>query len=194
MSDVRRRALISDRELLRPLPERVVALLEALDAPPRLAAHLRAVHDVACQLVEWVEKNYAAVELNSSLALFGAATHDVGKVLHPEELSGPGSEHERDGYELLVARGVDSDTARFARTHAAWTEPGIGFEDLLVSLSDKVWKGKRVPELEQLVVDQLAAVSGLEAWEVFMGLDEELDRIAAGADGRLAFQNGYPVR
>ena len=35
---------------LRPLPERVSLLLRELDAPPRLAAHLRAVHDVAAGL------------------------------------------------------------------------------------------------------------------------------------------------
>jgi hypothetical protein len=35
---------------LRPLPDRVAQLLWNLGAPPRLAAHLRAVHDVAYQL------------------------------------------------------------------------------------------------------------------------------------------------
>ncbi|MFJ4654004.1 HD domain-containing protein [Nocardia sp. NPDC088792] len=192
-SDVRQRALTDDPGLLRPLPGQAVALLDALDAPPRLAAHLRAVHDVAVQLVAWVETNYSTMEFDSDRVLFGAATHDIGKVLHPAELSGPGSAHEQDGYELLIARGIAPAAARFARTHAAWREPGIGFDDLLVSLSDKIWKGKRVAELEQLVVDRLAVVSGREPWEVFMGLDEELERIAAAADGRLAFQNGYPV-
>ncbi|MGS2810489.1 hypothetical protein [Nocardia sp. MW-W600-9] len=66
-------------------------------------------------------------------------------------------------------------------------------EDLLVSLADKVWKAKRVSELEQLVVQHLAAIDGQQSWQVFMTLDDELDRIAADADRRLAFQASYPV-
>jgi hypothetical protein len=30
-------------------------------------------------------------------------------------------------------------------------------------------------------------------WQVFMALDDELDRISATADRRPAFQAGYPV-
>lgn len=41
---------------LRPLPERAAALLRSLGAPPRLAAHLRLVHDVAYELADWVER------------------------------------------------------------------------------------------------------------------------------------------
>ncbi|MFF5970515.1 hypothetical protein ACFY7C_03210 [Streptomyces sp. NPDC012769] len=35
---------------LRPLPERAAELLRELAAPPRLVAHLRAVHDVSVRL------------------------------------------------------------------------------------------------------------------------------------------------
>ena len=154
-------------------------MLESLDAAPRLGAHLRAVHDVACELVDWVATNYGGVEVDREAVLFGAATHDIGKVVHPEELSGPGSAHEQDGYQLLIERGVSEELARFARTHASWTESGVGLGDLLVSLADKIWKGKRVPELEQLVVQRLAAASGEEPWQVFMSMDDELTRITA---------------
>lgn len=83
--------------------------------------------------------------------------------------------------------------ARFASTHASWTAVGVSVEDLLVSLADKVWKAKRVPDLEELNTARLAASSGQQPWEVFMALDDVLDRIAADADGRLAFQASYPV-
>jgi hypothetical protein len=59
----------------------------------------------------------------------------------------------------------------------------------VVSLADKIWKAKRVPDLEQLVVARLDG----EPWEAFMALDDELDRIAATADHRLAFQSSYPI-
>lgn len=178
---------------LLPLPDRVVELLSELGSPPRLAAHLRAVHDVAHQLVDWVEQRCPALSLDREAVLFGAATHDVGKTVHVSELSGPGAAHEEAGRTLLLAHGVAPELARFAATHASWARPDVGLEDLLVSLADKVWKNKRVPELEDLVVARLAEASGRAVWEEFMALDEVLARIGDGADERLAFQASFPV-
>lgn len=178
---------------LRPLPDQVAALLGELDAPPRLAAHLRAVHDVAFRLCDWFGESCPELRLDRDAVLYGAATHDIGKVVHTAELSGPGSAHEERGHALLLERGVDARLARFARTHASWAGPGIGIEDLVVSLADKVWKAKRVPDLEQAVVERVAAARGVEPWEAFLALDDVLDRIAATADARLAFQARYPV-
>jgi hypothetical protein len=188
------RALTSASEPpLRPLPDRVSRLLRDLDAPPRLAAHLRAVHDVACQLLDWLDRRYPDLPVDRDAVLFGAAAHDVGKTIHTLELSGPGADHERAGHRLLLDHGVEERLARFARTHASWTEPEIGIEDLLVSLADKVWKGKRVPDLEQLVVDRLGAAARQPGWEAFMHLDDVLNRIAEDADQRLAFQSSHPI-
>jgi hypothetical protein len=178
---------------LRPLPDRVVGLLTEVSAPPRLAAHLRAVHDVAVDIVGWVGEHYPAARVDAEAVAFGAATHDIGKTLHPVELSGPGAEHEPAGETLLRRHGVEERLARFARTHAAWDGPDVEIDDLLVSLADKVWKGKRVPDLENRVVERLAASSGEQAWEAFMRLDDLLDRIAAGAEQRLSFQSGHSV-
>ncbi|WP_395358667.1 HD domain-containing protein [Streptomyces sp. YH02] len=178
---------------LRPLPSAVAELLESLDAPPRLAAHLRAVHDVAVLLVDWLVEHCPGLEVNRAAVLFGAATHDIGKAVHVDELSGPGSAHEEAGRELLLAHGFSPSLARFAGTHAAWTAPGRTLEDLLVSTADKVWKNKRVPELEDLVLARLTEASGGERWEEFLALDELLGGIGDGADHRLAFQAAFPV-
>ncbi|MEU6253487.1 HD domain-containing protein [Streptomyces sp. NPDC047043] len=178
---------------LRPLPDQVARLLRDLDAPPRLAAHLRAVHDVAHQLVDWMAREHPSVQLDREAVLFGAATHDIGKTAHPAELSGPGSAHEAAGRELLLAHGIAPELARFAASHATWTRPGIGLEDLLVSVADKIWKGKRVQELEDLFVARLAEASGRTAWEEFLSFDDLLTAIGQDADGRLAFQAAYPV-
>jgi len=59
----------------------------------------------------------------------------------------------------------------------------------VVSLADKIWKAKRVPDLEELVVARLPG----EPWQAFSELDDELTRIAATADDRLAFQSAFPV-
>lgn len=179
---------------LRPLPAHVAELLRRVDAPPRLVAHLRAVHDVAGLLVDWVQRDCPALEFDRDAVLFGAATHDIGKSLHPAELSGPGARHEAAGRELLLAHGVEAELARFAGTHASWAEPGTGFEDLLVALADKVWKDKRVPQLEDLVVARLAEAGGRPAWEVFLSLDSFLTAVGEDAGLRLAYQASHPVR
>lgn len=184
MTDLLRAAL--DAPDFAPLPSRARELLETLGAPPRLAAHLRVVHDVAVALTGWAADR---VPFDAEAVLFGAATHDVGKVLHPAELSGPGSAHEPAGHALLLAHGVPERLARFAGTHGSWTAAAVTVEDLLVSLADKVWKGKRVPGLESRFAGFLAG----EPWEAFTVLDDELARIASEADSRLAFQGSYPT-
>ncbi|MFF2778867.1 HD domain-containing protein [Streptomyces sp. NPDC058052] len=178
---------------LRPLPPEVAELLRSLEAPARLAAHLRAVHDVAVELADWVGDRYPGLAVVRDAVLFGAATHDVGKTLHPEELSGPGSAHEAAGRDLLLDHGFAPDLARFAATHATWDGPAVTIEDLLVSTADKIWKDKRVPDLEDRLVQALAAASGREPWEEYLALDDLLTRLGAGAAHRLAFQAAFPT-
>lgn len=64
----------------------------------------------------------------------------------------------------------------------------------MVSTADKIWKNKRVTELEDLLVARLARESGRERWQEYLALDELLSRIGAGAEQRLAFQGAFPVR
>lgn len=177
----------------RPLPPLASALLRDRDAPPRLAAHLRLVHDVAVSVTAWLPTAFPAAVFDREAVLFGAATHDIGKTVHIAELSEPGSAHEPAGEALLRSAGVEPRLARFAGTHGSWLAPGRGLDDLLVSLADKVWKGRRQADLEQLVVDHLVAVSGQEPWQVFLRLDDHLSGLAEEADARLAFQNAYPI-
>ncbi|MEU3493237.1 HD domain-containing protein [Kitasatospora cineracea] len=180
-----------DLELL-PLPDEAVALLTGAGAPPRLVAHLRLVHDVAARLADWTAERCPELAVDRSAVLFGAATHDIGKAVHRSELSGPGSAHEPAGRELLLAAGVAPELARFAAGHADWG-PSSTAEDLLVALADKVWKDKRVPELEDLLVGALARAGGGERWAWFLALDELLTAIGADADPRLAYQARHPL-
>ncbi|RJQ78611.1 HD domain-containing protein [Pseudonocardiaceae bacterium YIM PH 21723] len=172
------------------LPDRACALLTSLNAPPRLVAQLRVVHHVAVDLTGWLG---GLLEFDREAVVFGAAVYDIGKVLHFDELSGPGSAHEETGYTLLRERGVPERLARFARTHGRWRRPGVALEDLLVSLADRVWRGERPAELEHLVVGRVAAEVGREAWEVFLGLDDVLTEITAQAGARVAFVRRHPV-
>jgi hypothetical protein len=164
--------------------------------PPgtRLAAHLRAVHDVAAQLLAWLHRHHPTLAVDHHAVLFGAATHDIGKVEHPEELSGPGCAHEPAGHQLLLRHGVAEHLARFALTHAQWNRDEATTEELLVSLADKIWKGKRAADLEQRIVQRLTTANGGQLWETFLSLDDVLTGITEDAEARLAFQASCPVQ
>ncbi|WP_324607593.1 hypothetical protein [Streptomyces sp. NRRL WC-3742] len=62
-----------------------------------------------------------------------------------------------------------------------------------MSLADKIWKGKRVTDLEQLMIERLAEAGRQRPWEAFVALDDVLDHIAQDAERRLAFQAEHPV-
>ncbi len=171
------------------LPPLAAELLRAVGAPPRLAAHLRLVHAVAERLLDWLAARHPAVAVDGHAVRFGAATHDIGKVLHPDELSGPGRRHEAAGRDLLIRYGVPAHLARFAATHGSWDAEEAGLDDLLVSLADKIWKGARVESLEERVAGHL----GGPPWEGFPAVDDLVRDLAAGADERLAFQAAYRV-
>jgi len=184
-----RRALADPAVL--PLPPPAAELLDALDAPPRLAAHLRAVHHAAHAITERLATQ--GLHADRDAVLFGAATHDIGKVRHVEELSRPGHAHEPAGQEILIQYGVPYELARFAATHASWQEPDRTIEELLVSIADTVWKGERIAALEQRVLDHLVAATGLDEWDAFLRLDDVLAPTAAEADRLLAFQFSHPI-
>ena len=175
----------------RPLPSDVTRILKQLQVCPRLAVHLALVHDAAFEIVTGLAQRFPDLKFDHQAVLFGAATHDVGKVLHPNELTGPGHRHEDDGPALLEQHGVDSHLARFARTHGAWDREPLEFEDLLVALADTIWKGQRIDTLEALIVTQIAHAIDKAEWEVFSTLDELVTVIAEKGGERLEYQRQH---
>lgn len=177
---------------LRPVPEEAAQLIDSLPAPPRLRAHLALVHDTAARLVEALRRCRPDLACDWEAVLFGAATHDLGKVRHPEELRQPGSRHEAAGEALLLELGVAPERARFARTHGR-IDPDGPLEDLLVSLADRLWKGKRDDALEEAICRWISAERGETSWAAYLWLDDLLTELAAGADARLAWHAGRDV-
>jgi len=172
----------------RPLPTSIQQLCERLNADSRLVAHLRLVHDAAVEIVDGLRLRFPSLEMEQESVFFGAGSHDLGKVVHPEELSGPGHRHETAGERLLMENDVPSDLARFCRTHGAWDRESLPLEDLLVALADTTWKGQRLEELEMQIVIRIVEKTGLEPWLVFQELDELLTNVASCGDERLAWQ------
>lgn len=164
----------------RPLPEAAKRLCEKLRAPASLVAHLGLVHDAAVELLDALHAKLPHLPVDREAVLFGAATHDLGKVMYPFEEVNPGERHHAFGSALLEDCGVSVYLARFARTHGAWkVEPDLPLEDLLVAMADTVYKGRRIVELEYLTAVRISAFCGLEQAEAQAILDDTASGAAA---------------
>ena len=177
---------------LPPLPPAAQDLCQQLNAPPRLVVHLQLVHEAAEKLIDGLIKVFPGITLDEPAILFGAATHDLGKTMHPEELEASGEKHQENGPALLISKGVDPRLARFALTHGRWDDT-MSVEDFVVALADNVWNGRRLPDLEAILAKTIAGQTGVPEWQVFSRLDEILGEIAEGADERLAYQRSFGV-
>jgi len=174
------------------LPPDVLTMLKKYAAPPNLVAHLTIVHDVAVLLINRLDTVWSELAYDRQAVLIGAATHDVGKTVHTNELTGPGTRHEEIGPQLLLESGWPEAYARFARTHARWErEPSIQLEDVLVAFADTIWKGQRDEVLEHEIVQQIATQCLEETWQVYMKLDDLACDLAQGAHERILWQGKY---
>lgn len=162
------------------------ALLLKLGAPAHLRRHAALVAQVASELSDALIAS--GLTLDPHWVRQGALLHDLGKTLHPQELHSPGVLHEEAGYALALSHGVEEALARCCITHARWHE-ATRFEELVIALADKLWKGKRAQSLEEhLIAQAQAQLPELEPWSLYTTLDSLFERIAAGGDARLTAQ------
>lgn len=177
-----------------PLPPEALRILERVSAPPRLIAHLVLVHDAACTLTEGFSAEFPEAHFDPDLVRFGAATHDIGKTVHPDEIVESGKhKHQRSGLELLLSFGVPYERARFAWTHGNWGGEEITLEDLIVALADKSWKAKRVDALENRTARLLSSRTSRPLWDCTAKLDEILKVFVRDADKKIAWQASFSV-
>ena len=170
------------------LPTELENLLEILNSPERLKRHLRIVHATAFEILKQLKVEWPTLDLNQELILFGAATHDIGKTEITDELFESGKRHELTGMIILLNHGFTKEQSRFALTHGNWQDDSLNIEDLLVALSDKIWKGSRIDDLEKLLGQKLSSMLNCNYWDVYGKLDSILSRIALGADEKLNWQ------
>ncbi len=175
-----------------PLPLEIVELLDTVQAPPRLRAHLALVHQAAVWLTERITAHWPMLAYDPEAVRIGAATHDIGKAVFPEEIMGPGRNHEAIGAGVLRDCGIPEVWTRFTRTHGQWAqEEDVTLEDLLVALADALWKGQRDDVLEDLCCHRIAQGCGLDPWRVSLRFYEMTEQIAAGAAERVVWQQGH---
>jgi len=174
------------------LPSETLGILAKYDAPPGLVAHLTVVYDAAITLIQQLNACWPQLVYDQEGVLIGAATHDIGKAVYTHELTGPGSQHEVIGPQLLLESGLPENRARFARTHARWEqEPDVQLEDLLVAFADTIWKGKRDEALEQAIAYQIAQRCQEESWQAYMELDDIACELTKNSDARILWQGRY---
>ena len=160
-----------------------IKLLKNLNAPKRLITHSILVSDVALELLVII--NNFEVEIDEKLVEIGAAVHDVGKINFTNELNEAGSQHEIEGEKILLNLGVEPRIAHFCVSHGNWSDPNCDLEDLIVALADKLWKGKRVPALEEKIIKLISQEAKQDYWEIFSKLDSQFESVAASGHDRL---------
>jgi len=158
-------------------------LLNLLNAPDHLKLHVSLVGEAADLLIEKCKQ--LAISIDENMIKIGVVIHDIGKIVHTNEMSESGSKHEPEGQRILIEKGVDPKIARCCISHAQWHSMECSLEELLIALSDKLWKGKRVEELELRVIDMVSDMLGNSRWELFAELDNHFEYIASGGTERL---------
>jgi len=161
----------------------VYELMAELKAPAHLIEHVQLVWEAGAVLLKKCRQ--LGLDLDYSLVELGIAVHDLGKTVYTDELSGPGTRHEEEGQKILLFRGVSAELARVCVSHGQWERMACSTEELLVALSDKLWKGQRVEALELQVVDRVCGLLNADRWDLFTELDSCFEHIAADGQERL---------
>jgi len=120
------------------------------------------------------------------LVLIGRVLHDIGKIEQNDALEEPGDHQEVVGERLLRALGVSVRLPSVCRALGAWAEETATFEDKLIALANHVWKAGRYEALEALIVKEVALRLRLPYWELFIQLDEAVEKITRSGKSRLA--------
>lgn len=170
------------------LPSEIKELLSQYEAPQRLERHLALVQTTASFIINRFRNQWPTLALNEKDILFGASTHDIGKCIITDELYKKGKLHEKEGFTLLKQHGYSDMQSRFTITHGDWTVDDLTIEDLIVCLADKVWKGKRVQELEEKITTIISELTKTDFWDVFVKLEMILEEVTIGSDDRITWQ------
>lgn len=173
---------------MKDLPKEILKILNENDAPALLKRHLILVYNVGITIIEKLTLTWPNLPINKKEILFGTATHDIGKIIEIQELNFPGKKHEIAGYKFLINKNISENFARFAKTHGDWKTENLKIEDLIVILSDKIWKGNRINELEERITTEIAKILNIDYWDVYVKLDTIISNIILGAGARLSWQ------
>jgi hypothetical protein len=158
-------------------------LLRKLEAPACLLTHIKLVGEALEEIIGFLSEYNLPIDYN--FARLGVILHDAGKIVHSQEFPESGNKHEAEGNRLLLENGVAPELAQCCISHAQYDGNECSIEELLVALSDSIWKGTRVEKLELEIVDMIAALMGKERWDIFLELDDCFEFVASSGGKRL---------
>jgi hypothetical protein len=158
-------------------------LLKKLEAPACLLTHIKLVGEALEEIIGFLSEYNLPIDYN--FARLGVVLHDAGKIVHSREFSESGNKHEAEGNRLLLENGVAPELAQCCISHAQNDGIDCSIEELLVALSDTIWKGTRAEKLELRIVDKIAALMGKERWDIFMEFDGCYESVASSGGKRL---------
>jgi hypothetical protein len=163
--------------------EEAYNLLKKLESPSCLFIHVKLVGEALEEIIDFLSKYNLPIDYD--FARLGVVLHDAGKIVHPLEFTESGNKHEAEGNRLLLENGVAPELAQCCISHAQNDGVDCSIEELLVALSDSIWKGTRVEKLELEIVDMIAALMGKERWDIFMEFDDCFELVASSGGKRL---------
>lgn len=159
------------------------SFLRERGADGRLIRHARVVCEVGLIIATTLRE--VGIQVDTQILIPSLILHDAGKIIHPDELTGEGSEHLEAGWRLLIENNVDEKIARTCISHERWDEMECSIEELIVALADALWKGERIPELEKMFIDRIWSLRGGDYWDTFLRLDTLFESIAEEGSKRL---------
>jgi hypothetical protein len=157
--------------------------LKKLEAPACLFTHVKLVGEALEEIIGFLSEYNLPIDYN--FARLGIVLHDAGKIVHSSEFSESGNKHESEGNRLLLENGVAPELAQCCFSHAQYDKTECSIEELLVALSDSIWKGTREEKLELKIIDKIAALMGKERWDIFLELDDCFESVASSGGKRL---------
>lgn len=148
-----------------------------LSAPEQLIKHhIRVLEAFNSILLELPLSMNMTVDKNLGQIL--AVAHDIGKISISEELHGAGHRHEKFGKEFLSSWGFDSSIYNICEIHGTWRNYSPNLEDSLVILADRLWRGARESELEEMIAHLFCEKTNQAFWDVYLFLDSIFEKIA----------------
>ncbi len=148
-----------------------------------MLTHIKLVGEALEEIIGLLTEYNLPIDCN--FARLGVVLHDAGKIVHSQEFSESGNKHESEGNKLLLENGVTPELAQCCISHAQHDGNECSIEELLVALSDTIWKGTRVEKLKLKIIDKIAALMGKKRWDIFLELDDCFESVASSVGKRL---------
>lgn len=118
-----------------------IRLLKDLKASKSLINHHELVVETAERILDRLPSSVKhSIDRNS--VLIGCSVHDIGKIIRPSEENKSGEDHELAGRDFLLSIGLSPKIARYCMIHTL-PEEKLYLEELVVGISDNLWKGSR---------------------------------------------------